>query len=130
MINIDPDFNVDQHCDLVMLINVDRLGVFQLHGPRAQPEEVVVSASNQREGGVANAEVVRLGLEGVVVAETQLSRIDGEAGRLVLRGRSLAELAGRVPTGAGQLWYLLNFYKTNAGQAKCPAASTRRPHGL
>ncbi|HBP20205.1 MAG TPA: hypothetical protein DEA08_20750, partial [Planctomycetes bacterium] len=65
-----------------MLINVDRLGVFQLHGPRAQPEEVVVSASNQREGGVANAEVVRLGLEGVVVAETQLSRIDGEAGRL------------------------------------------------
>ena len=39
---------------------------------------------------------MRLGLEGVVVAETRLSRIEGEAGRLVLGGRSLTELAGRA----------------------------------
>jgi len=33
------------------------------------------------------------GLEGVVAAETVLSEVDGEAGRLVIRGRSLDELA-------------------------------------
>lgn len=35
------------------------------------------------------------GLEGVVAAETVLSEVDGLAGRLVIRGRSLDELAGR-----------------------------------
>ena len=34
------------------------------------------------------------GLEGVVAAETVLSEVDGEAGRLIIRGRSLDELAG------------------------------------
>ena len=37
------------------------------------------------------------GLEGVVAAETVLSSVDGEGGRLVLRGHALDELAGRVP---------------------------------
>jgi citrate synthase len=37
-----------------------------------------------------------VGLEGVVVADTTLSDVDGEAGRLVLRGRLLEELAGRA----------------------------------
>jgi len=37
------------------------------------------------------------GLEGVVAAETVLSQVDGEAGRLIIRGRSLDELAGRTP---------------------------------
>lgn len=36
----------------------------------------------------------KLGLENVVVAETELSRVDGQAGRLVLRGFALRELAG------------------------------------
>ena len=36
------------------------------------------------------------GLEGVVAAETVLSDVDGEAGVLIVRGRSLDELAGRV----------------------------------
>jgi citrate synthase len=34
------------------------------------------------------------GLEGVVVAETAMSRVDGEAGRLVIRGKDVGELAG------------------------------------
>ncbi|MGH8217457.1 MAG: citrate synthase/methylcitrate synthase [Steroidobacteraceae bacterium] len=34
------------------------------------------------------------GLEGVVAAETVLSDVDGQAGRLIIRGRSLDELAG------------------------------------
>ncbi len=36
------------------------------------------------------------GLEGVVVAETRLSQLDGAAGRLVIRGRSIEELTGRI----------------------------------
>lgn len=36
------------------------------------------------------------GLEGVVVTETSLSRVDGLKGELVLRGKRLEELAGKV----------------------------------
>lgn len=36
------------------------------------------------------------GLEGVVAAETVLSEVDGAAGRLIVRGRSLDELAGHA----------------------------------
>ncbi|MFL5297423.1 MAG: citrate synthase/methylcitrate synthase [Phenylobacterium sp.] len=36
------------------------------------------------------------GLEGVVAAQTVLSEVDGQAGRLIIRGHSLDELAGRV----------------------------------
>src|SRR5690242_1444895 len=35
------------------------------------------------------------GLDDVVVAETVLSSVDGAAGRLIIRGRDLEELAGR-----------------------------------
>lgn len=38
-----------------------------------------------------------LGLEGVVVAETALSRVDGEAGTLVLRGLPLHAVSGVLP---------------------------------
>ena len=36
------------------------------------------------------------GLEGVIAADTVLSEVDGEAGRLVIRGCSLDQLSGRV----------------------------------
>ncbi len=36
------------------------------------------------------------GLEGVVAAETVLSEVDGQAGRLIIRGHDLDELAGRT----------------------------------
>jgi citrate synthase len=36
------------------------------------------------------------GLEGVVAADTVLSEVDGQAGRLIIRGRSLDELAGHA----------------------------------
>src|SRR5580698_8079116 len=36
------------------------------------------------------------GLEGVIAAETVLSEVDGEAGRLVIRGYSLDQLSGRI----------------------------------
>jgi len=36
------------------------------------------------------------GLENVVAAETVLSEVDGQAGRLIIRGHSLDELAGRT----------------------------------
>ena len=37
-----------------------------------------------------------LGLDDVVAADTVLSEVDGKAGRLIIRGRSLDELAGRA----------------------------------
>ncbi|MGE0708878.1 MAG: citrate/2-methylcitrate synthase [Planctomycetota bacterium] len=36
------------------------------------------------------------GLEGVIAAETSLSRVDGERGQLVLRGHEVEDLAGRA----------------------------------
>jgi citrate synthase len=42
-------------------------------------------------------EPLKSGLEGVVVAETQLSDVRGEAGRLVIAGSDVETLAGRVP---------------------------------
>jgi citrate synthase len=46
------------------------------------------------------------GLEGVVAAETVLSDVDGEGGRLLIRGRTLDELAGRwrFEEVVGLLW--------------------------
>jgi citrate synthase len=46
------------------------------------------------------------GLEGVVAAETVLSDVDGAAGRLIIRGHSLDEIAGRwtFEEVAGLLW--------------------------
>ena len=37
------------------------------------------------------------GLEGVVVAETQHSEVDGERGRLIVAGRDIEDLAGSAP---------------------------------
>jgi citrate synthase len=37
-----------------------------------------------------------VGLEGVVAAETRLSRVDGQAGRLIVRGHEIESLAGRL----------------------------------
>ena len=46
------------------------------------------------------------GLEGVIVAETTLSQVDGEQGRLIIRGHDVEALAGQVPFEAicGLLW--------------------------
>jgi citrate synthase len=46
------------------------------------------------------------GLEGVVAAETILSEVDGEAGRLILRGHRLQDIAGRrsLEWLIGELW--------------------------
>jgi citrate synthase len=51
-------------------------------------------------------ESVMQGLDDVVAAETVLSEVDGKAGRLVIRGRSLDELAGgaRFEEVARLLW--------------------------
>src|SRR5689334_4283615 len=45
---------------------------------------------------MATESKVDSGLEGVVVAESALSRVDGEAGRLIVRGHDIAELAERA----------------------------------
>ncbi|HLL04147.1 MAG TPA: citrate/2-methylcitrate synthase [Myxococcaceae bacterium] len=43
-----------------------------------------------------NGKPVAAGLEGVLVAETQLSHVDGDAGRLVIAGDDVEQLAGQV----------------------------------
>lgn len=45
------------------------------------------------------------GLEGIVVTKTRLSDVDGEAGQLVIAGRSVEQLAGKHPFEAA--WHLL-----------------------
>ncbi|MBV9947216.1 MAG: citrate synthase/methylcitrate synthase, partial [Myxococcales bacterium] len=39
----------------------------------------------------------KIGLEGIVMAETRLSDVDGAAGRLVIAGREVEDLAGEEP---------------------------------
>lgn len=60
---------------------------------------------------------MKSGMDDVIAAETRLSHVDGEAGRLVIRGHDLEEIAGRlsfadaaealwadlIPTGDGSL---------------------------
>jgi citrate synthase len=46
--------------------------------------------------GTTQAAGVQAGLEGVVVAETRLSEVDGERGRLVIAGGDVESLAGAV----------------------------------
>jgi citrate synthase len=54
---------------------------------------------------MSGASGVSDGLEGVVAAETVLSEVDGDAGRLVIRGRSLDDLAGwTFEDVTGLLW--------------------------
>ncbi len=49
--------------------------------------------SGQADGG---APQVAKGLEGIVAAATQIAEVDGERGRLTLRGYDVSELSGRV----------------------------------
>lgn len=44
-----------------------------------------------------NTNAVVQGLEGVIVAETRLSHVDGQKGELILAGHRIEELAGLVP---------------------------------
>jgi citrate synthase len=49
---------------------------------------------------------MKIGLDDVVAAETALSHVDGEAGRLIIRGHDLEELAGQAPyeNAVAMLW--------------------------
>jgi len=60
---------------------------------------------------------MQTGLEGVIVAETILSEVDGEAGRLVVRGYPIDELTGRVSYAemAALLWQGLAEGPVDAG---------------
>ena len=54
----------------------------------------------------ADTPTPRRGLDGVVAAETRLSHVDGQAGRLIIRGYELSELAGHLSfeEAASLLW--------------------------
>ena len=63
------------------------------------------------------------GLEGLVVAETRLSHIDGEGGRLVVGGYDVEGLAGRIPFEemCGLLWH---------GELPSPEEAARLARGI
>ncbi len=68
------------------------------------------------------------GLEGVIVASTELTKIDGQAGRLVYRGYDVTELAGIVPYEAiaHLLWFGQLPTKEQLGKLQSQLASNRR----
>jgi citrate synthase len=63
--------------------------------------------SNANNGGTAT--VVASGLEGIVVAETELSMVDGEKGRLTYRGYNIDDLATKA--SFEEIMYLLWYGK-------------------
>ncbi|MDB5096467.1 MAG: citrate synthase/methylcitrate synthase [Cyanobacteria bacterium RYN_339] len=66
------------------------------------------------------------GLDGVVVAETILSDVDGEHGRLIVRGAPIDALAGHVPFEdlAARLWQ--DLVPDEHGQAAAPRLGAAR----
>jgi citrate synthase len=66
------------------------------------------------------------GLEGVVVARTKLSHVDGEAGRLVIAGDDVEQLAGR--TTYEQLWERMLGKVPDLGGARLTAMREPAPH--
>jgi citrate synthase len=65
------------------------------------------------------------GLENIVAAETVLSEVDGQAGRLVIRGFSLDELAGRVSYEAAAHLLLTGWFDDLPGDL-APALGAAR----
>jgi citrate synthase len=87
---------------LIILIKIDELPA-NFHGPMRD------ARSNTLTGYID-------GLEGVVAAETVLSDVDGRAGRLIIRGRPLSELAGRMPFEAAARLLLDGFFAELPGE--------------
>jgi citrate synthase len=67
------------------------------------------------------------GLDGVVVAQTILSEVDGERGRLIIRGFPVEELAGEVPfeAAAAKLWDGLSTLKETEQGVKSALGKAR-----
>ncbi|MDR3507781.1 MAG: citrate synthase/methylcitrate synthase [Caulobacteraceae bacterium] len=62
------------------------------------------------------------GLEGVIAADTVLSEVDGEAGRLVIRGRSLDDLSGHARFEEVAVLLFDGFFENLPDQAAFDAA--------
>src|SRR6266542_2326647 len=63
--------------------------------PAKEPRNLPGGESvTMQETGAAEPQVAR-GLEGIVVAATEIAEVDGRQGRLTLRGYDIAELFGR-----------------------------------
>jgi citrate synthase len=71
------------------------------------------------------------GLAGIVAAETRLSHVDGEAGRLIYRGYALEELAGRASfeAVAGLFWDGLAPGPTDEASLRASLGRARRRAG-
>src|SRR5262245_34514326 len=67
------------------------------------------------------------GLEGVLVADTMLSDVDGEHGRLILAGEDVEQLAGTVPFDAvcRRLWQAAGLTDANERAVRDALAAAR-----
>ncbi|HEX7760886.1 MAG TPA: citrate synthase/methylcitrate synthase [Caulobacteraceae bacterium] len=65
------------------------------------------------------------GLEGVVAAETVLSEVDGAAGRLVIRGRSLDQLSGHTTFEAATRLLFDGFFEDLPADLTGPLGAAR-----
>ncbi|HWA70806.1 MAG TPA: citrate synthase [Polyangiaceae bacterium] len=65
-----------------------------------------MNSSSSHSRGESSRTMQSYGLDGVIVADTELSDVDGERGRLTVRGYALQQLAGKVSFEAllGLLW--------------------------
>src|SRR5215813_11593112 len=85
--------------------------------------------SNQRLEADMPSPAHRAGLEGVIVADSRLSEVDGERGRLVIAGSDVEDLAGRISFEdlAHRLWSLYlpdsspDRIRTELGEARLKA---------
>jgi citrate synthase len=65
------------------------------------------------------------GLESIVAAETVLSEVDGQAGRLVIRGRSLDDFAGHTTYEEAAHLLLEGFFDDLPADLRLPLAAAR-----
>src|SRR5579871_4263533 len=65
------------------------------------------------------------GLENIVAAETVLSEVDGQAGRLVIRGHAVEELAGRASYEATAHLLLDGFFDDLPADLARPLGAAR-----
>ena len=65
------------------------------------------------------------GLEGVIAADTILSEVDGAAGRLIIRGRSLDDLSGHTRFEQAMALLFDGFFDDLPGEAELAAALGR-----
>jgi citrate synthase len=97
--------------------------------PRRHPINMTTSTQTSATPLAAAASGVRSGLEGVLAAETRLSRVEGAIGRLTVAGYAVDELAPRVSFEA-LVQLLLHDHLPDAASLRAFRAAVAAERGL